>query len=223
MNFVLRHHVGQDVSACVRNIWPQYADIDLILILIKMENAIEGGAVHQPKIIYGDKNPPMIVDNCKDSEDQVDYDTEENLKLGNVDGPDGGPPNIEHDIVFGEAKIGVPLSVLNFSYKMYARKHVLDIALHSIPYFENFDLAVGGNVINVPLMYGPITNHYLIQKNFVDETQESQDVNKDVSNIMPDMLEIESQIHKENDDVILENNSVSDDDHVHEDVKMLLL
>lgn len=45
-------------------------------------------------------------------------------------------------------------------------------------------------------------------------------LDKDVSEILSDMLEIESQIHKENDDVTLENNYVSNDDYVHEYVKV---
>lgn len=47
----------------------------------------------------------------------------------------------------------------------------------------------------------------------------NQDVNKDVLDIMSDML-IESQIHNENDDVTPKNNYVSDDEHVHEDVEV---
>lgn len=71
--------------------------------------------------------------------------------------------------MFGEADINVPLSLLNLRYKMY----VLDIALQNIPYFDKSDLVTDGSVIDVPLMYGPIRNHYLIQKYFVKETQET--------------------------------------------------
>lgn len=33
----------------------------------------------------------------------------------------------KHDIIFGEAEIGVPISELNFSYKMHVKKHVPNI------------------------------------------------------------------------------------------------
>ncbi|CAI8586489.1 unnamed protein product [Vicia faba] len=93
-----------------------------------------------------------------------------------------------------------------------------------ILHFDKSDLAAGGNVLDVPLIYESIRNHHLIQKYFVDETQETnminQDVDKDVSDIMSDMLETKSKIHKENDDVTPENNFVSDDDHVREDVEV---
>lgn len=125
-----------------------------------------------------------------------------------------------HDIVFGEANICVPLSLLNLSYKMY----VLDIALHNIPHFYKSYLAVGGNMLDVPLMYEPIIHHHLIQKYFTDDTQKTnmgnQDVDKYVSDILSDMLETESKIHKENDDIIPENNYLSDDEHVHEYVEV---
>ncbi|CAI8586707.1 unnamed protein product [Vicia faba] len=54
----------------------------------------------------------------------------------------------KHDVVFGEADIGVPLSLLNLCYKMYHP----DIALYNIPYFDKFDLAASGNVLDVPLI-----------------------------------------------------------------------
>lgn len=99
--------------------------------------------------------------------------------------------------------------------------YVLDINLHNIPYFDKSDLAAGGNVLHVSLMYGPIRNHHIIQKSFGEDAQEidieNQDV--DVPDILPDML-TKSQIHKENYNVTLENNYVSDDDHVHKDVEV---
>lgn len=56
--------------------------------------------------------------------------------------------NQKHDIMIGEADIGVPLSQLNLSHKMY----VLDIALHNILHVDKSDLDAGGNVIDVPLI-----------------------------------------------------------------------
>lgn len=57
----------------------------MILILFKMEN-FKGGAVHQPKILYDINNPPknIVEDNYEDCEDQVDYDTEENIRLAKI-------------------------------------------------------------------------------------------------------------------------------------------
>ncbi|CAI8607776.1 unnamed protein product [Vicia faba] len=73
--------------------------------------------------------------------------------------------------------------------------YVRDIALCNIPHGDKSDLAAGGNVIDVPVMYGSMRNYHPIQKYF------------------------ESQIHKENGALTHENNSVSDDDLVCEDVK----
>src|SRR4051812_4839052 len=44
--------------------------------MFKMENFNEGRIVHQPKINYGAKNLPKIVNNYEDWEDQVDYGSE---------------------------------------------------------------------------------------------------------------------------------------------------
>lgn len=76
--------------------------------------------------------------------------------------------------------IGVPLSVLNFSCKLYVPKYVRDIIPHNIPYFDKSNMAAGENVLDI-----------------------------DVSDIMSNMLETELQIHKENYDVTHENNHVS--------------
>lgn len=65
----------------------------------------------------------------------------------------------KHDIIFGEAEISVPLSVLNFSYKLYVRKHVPDIVPHNFPHFDKSDLAAGENILDVPLMYEHVRNH----------------------------------------------------------------
>lgn len=43
-------------------------------------------------------------------------------------------------IVFGEAKMGVPLGVLNLRYKLYVLKHGIDIVPHNIPYFNDVTL-----------------------------------------------------------------------------------
>lgn len=129
----------------------------------------------------------------------------------------------KYDIMFGEAETGVPLSVLNFSYKLYVRKHVPHIVPHNIPHLDKSDLAYGEKFLDVPLMYRPLRNQPLIQKNIANETQETnmgnQDVDKDVSDIFSDMLETDSHIYMENGDVTPENNYVNDDDHVQEVVE----
>lgn len=68
--------------------------------------------------------------------------------------------------MFSKTVIGVPISLLNLSYKMY----VPDIVLHNIPHFDKSGLSAGGNVLDVPLKYGYIRNHYLIQKSFAEKT-----------------------------------------------------
>lgn len=64
--------------------------------------------------------------------------------------------NEKHDIVFDEAGIGVTFSVLKFNYRLYIKELVLHV--------DKYDSAVGGNVINVSLMYGPMRILHLIQK-----------------------------------------------------------
>lgn len=97
-----------------------------------------------------------------------------------------------HDIVLGKVEIGLPISVLSFSYKLYVRKHVLDTIPHNTPHFDKSNLVVGENVLNVLLMYGPIRNHPLIQNIVANETQETnlgnQYVDKDVPYILSDIL-----------------------------------
>lgn len=54
--------------------------------------------------------------------------------------------------MFDESEIGVPLTMLNFSYKLYVRKHVPDINPHNIPYFVESDMVIGENILDLPLM-----------------------------------------------------------------------
>ena len=77
----------------------------------------------------------------------------------------------KHDIMFGKAKTGGHLSLLNFSDKLYIRKHVSDIVPYNIPHFGKSNLDAGKNVFDVPLMYEPVRNHPLIHMIVVDETQ----------------------------------------------------
>lgn len=70
-------------------------------------------------------------------------------------------------------------------------------------------------------MHVPVRNQPLFQKIVANETQETnmgdRDVDTGVLDILPSILETESQIHKMNHDVTPENNFILDDDHVHED------
>lgn len=63
-------------------------------------------------------------------------------------------------------------------------------------------------MIDVPLLYKPIRNHYFIQKDFGkvnwETNQGNQDDDKDVPDILSDML-TKYQMHKENDDHAHEN------------------
>lgn len=67
----------------------------------------------------------------------------------------------KHEIVFAEDEIDVPPSLLNFSYKLFVEKYIPNIILHNISNFEESGLAIGGNVLDVPLMYEPIIKHPL--------------------------------------------------------------
>lgn len=49
-----------------------------------MENLNEGRAIYQPRMCYGAKNPPKIVDNCGDCEYQVECISEENIRLAKI-------------------------------------------------------------------------------------------------------------------------------------------
>lgn len=75
-----------------------------------------------------------------------------------------------------EDGISVTFSVLKSSY---------------ISCVDKSDLAVGGIMIDVPLMYEPMRNHHLIQESFGEETYETimgkHDVDKDVSDILSDI------------------------------------
>ena len=46
-----------------------------------MENFNEGGAVYQPNICHGAKNPPKIVDNYEECDVQAECNSEEYLRL----------------------------------------------------------------------------------------------------------------------------------------------
>lgn len=59
----------------------------------------------------------------------------------------------------GEDIIGVPPSLLNFSYKIFIGKHVLDIVLPNLPNFDEFGLTTSESVLQVPSMYGPFRGH----------------------------------------------------------------
>ncbi|CAI8592431.1 unnamed protein product [Vicia faba] len=58
---------------------------------------------------------------------------------------------------------------LNLSHDMY----VPDISLHNIPHGGKYDMDSGGNVIDPPLMHGPMRNHHLTQKSFGEKTRET--------------------------------------------------
>lgn len=45
-----------------------------------------------------------------------------------------------------------------------------DIVIHNIPHVEQSNLTVGGLVINVTHVFGPMKNHPLIQVSFGEET-----------------------------------------------------
>lgn len=117
--------------------------------------------------------------------------------------------NQKHDKVFREAGIGVTLNVVNFNYKLYVKKYVPDITLHDITRVNKPDLTIGGILVDVSLMYAPFWNHLLMSVG--EESREpnlgNQDVDKNVSNFLFDML-TKSQRLKEN------------DDHIHEDVQV---
>lgn len=61
--------------------------------------------------------------------------------------------------MIGEDIIGVPPSLLNFSYKIFIGKHVLDIVLLNLPNFDEFGMTIGESVPEVPSMSGPFRGH----------------------------------------------------------------
>lgn len=63
--------------------------------------------------------------------------------------------------MYAEDEIGVPHSLLNFSYMWFVGKHVPNIVLPNIPNFDESDLNTGENVLDVPPMSGPIRSHLL--------------------------------------------------------------
>lgn len=61
--------------------------------------------------------------------------------------------------MFFEDEIGVPIGLLNFSYKLFVRKYVPDIVLHKILHLDEPNLAAGEDVLGVSPMYGLVKRH----------------------------------------------------------------
>lgn len=59
----------------------------------------------------------------------------------------------KHDIVSDEDEIGFPPMLLSFSYKLFAKKHVPNIALPNIPNFDESHLTARYNVLEVSPMF----------------------------------------------------------------------
>ncbi|CAI8605073.1 unnamed protein product [Vicia faba] len=162
-------------------------------------------------------NPNIIVHiDCSSHKQEVVIE-------GKIDGQVGGPPNIEQPTLVQTKKLKknsdydiiLPIGVPSHIYRVLINQK------HDIVFGEadiGVPLTAGGNVIDVTLMFGPIRGHHVIQKSFGEMTHKPN-VDKYVPNILSGML-IESQIHKENGDVTPENNFVSDNDHIHEDVEV---
>lgn len=62
----------------------------------------------------------------------------------------------KYDIMIDEDEINVPHSLLNFSYKLFVRKHVLQVILPNILHFYEFDIDKGESVLNVLPTYGHV-------------------------------------------------------------------
>lgn len=58
-------------------------------------------------------------------------------------------------------EIWVSPSLLNFSYKLFAGKHVLDIVIPNIPSIDESDIEFGESVIIVPPMSILVGSHLL--------------------------------------------------------------
>lgn len=64
-------------------------------------------------------------------------------------------------MVFIEDEIGFPHSMLNFSYKVCIRKHVQYMVLHNTTYFNEPDLDVGEEVLEVAPVHGHVRRHLI--------------------------------------------------------------
>lgn len=69
--------------------------------------------------------------------------------------------NKNHDILYDKDEIGVLLSLLNLSYKLFVEKHVSDFVRPIIPPFDESSLVVSENVLDVPPMYEHVRSHIL--------------------------------------------------------------
>lgn len=67
----------------------------------------------------------------------------------------------KHDILSDEDEIGVPPILLNFSYKLFAKKHVPYIALSNIPNFDESHLTAHDNVLEVSPMFMLVRSYLL--------------------------------------------------------------
>ncbi|CAI8601074.1 unnamed protein product [Vicia faba] len=85
------------------------------------------------------------------------------------------------------------------------------IIIYNIPLVVKFDLAVGGNLSNVPLKSRPMRNYHDILISSGEESREINLINtycdKDIRDILSDIM-TKPRVLKEN------------DDHVHEDVEI---
>lgn len=71
---------------------------------------------------------------------------------------------------------------------LFDKEFVPDIALYKFPQADKTDLVTIGIVIEVPLLYGPKRNHFLIHMSTSEESQKSNSRNQDVDKNVPDIV-----------------------------------
>lgn len=69
--------------------------------------------------------------------------------------------NKKHDIVSAKDEIGVSLSLLNFTYKLFFKKLVPNIVLPNISNIDKSDMVFVDNMIDVPPKYRMVRSHTL--------------------------------------------------------------
>ena len=63
---------------------------------------------------------------------------------------------IKNDLVTGEDEVGIAHGLLNFNYKLFIGKYVIDYSFPNVVVIDEFGLSSDENMLNVAPMFGPV-------------------------------------------------------------------
>lgn len=67
----------------------------------------------------------------------------------------------KNDIIKSEDEICITPSVLNFNYKLFVRKHVIDIIIHIVDSIDQSGLGIDEDMLDVTHLFGNVRSHIL--------------------------------------------------------------